>query len=270
MKSIFNKNRIKRKVLVVDDELINRELLEAILLLNYDVSCASNGREALEMLRSAEQPYSLILLDILMPEKSGLQTLEECKADEKLKEIPVIMMTSEKSAEARSIRMGAADFISKPYRMPEVIIARCERVIELTEEKALIRSIETDPETGLYIKVFFNAYVRRLSTQIRGAMDAVAIKITNGSHHDHAVKLTAQAIRDNLLKNQGIACREDQNVFYAYCTHRNDYDSVCAALQEALSRDLLTSDVKLSMGVHENAESGTPIEDWFADALQKA
>ena len=162
MNSFFKSRRKKRRVLMVDDEQINRELLEAILSFNYDVDSAENGAEAMEMLRSAEQPYSLLLLDLLMPKKSGFQVIEECKADEELSKIPIIVLTTEKSAEVRSIRLGADDFITKPYRMPEVILARCERIIELSEERALIREIEKDKRTELYKKDFFFAYLRRM------------------------------------------------------------------------------------------------------------
>jgi len=162
MNHFLQYGRLKRRVLAVDDENINRELLQAILSMNYDVTSVTNGKEAMEALYAAEEPYSLILLDLLMPQMSGFQVIEACKADEKLREIPIIVMTSEKSAEVRSIRMGASDFITKPYRMPEVILARCERIIELSEEKRLIRSIEKDKATGLYIKALFDAYIKRL------------------------------------------------------------------------------------------------------------
>ena len=98
MNSFIQSSRKLRKVLVVDDEPINRELLQAILALNYDVDAAENGSIAMEKLRTVEEPYSLILLDLLMPQKSGFQVLEECKSDETLKKIPIIVMTSEKSA----------------------------------------------------------------------------------------------------------------------------------------------------------------------------
>jgi PleD family two-component response regulator len=127
------------------------------------------------MLYAAEEPYSLILLDLLMPQMSGFQVLEACKKDDKLRQIPIIVMTSEKSAEVRSIRMGALDFITKPYRMPEVILARCERIVELSEEKSLIRSIEKDRETGLYTKDFFYAYIRRIP-ETRFDTDAIVLR----------------------------------------------------------------------------------------------
>ena len=82
MNSFIKSSRQKRRVLVVDDELVNRELLDAILSLNYEVTGVPNGSEAMKALYSAPEPYSLILLDLLMPQMSGFQVLEACKSDE--------------------------------------------------------------------------------------------------------------------------------------------------------------------------------------------
>ena len=81
------------------------------------------------MLTEQSYGFSLILLDLIMPVMDGFTFLEKRKEDEALRRIPVIVMTSEKSAEVKSIRLGASDFITKPFEMPEVIIARCERIV---------------------------------------------------------------------------------------------------------------------------------------------
>ena len=87
MQLFTRKSKRRRRVLVVDDEMINRELLEAILSLNYDVETAANGVEALALLRKYQESgtqFSLILMDLLMPQMSGFRLLEECQADEVL------------------------------------------------------------------------------------------------------------------------------------------------------------------------------------------
>ena len=72
---------IKRKVLVVDDEIVNRQMLGKILGEDYEVHYASNGMEALEKLRDEGGLISLMLLDLMMPEKDGYAVMEEMKAD---------------------------------------------------------------------------------------------------------------------------------------------------------------------------------------------
>jgi PleD family two-component response regulator len=104
------------RVLVVDDNRINRlKLVRALDKENYDISEASGGQEALEMLRS--QVFHLVLLDILMPDVDGFQVLEQMQSDQQLREIPVIMVSAVEDQEDvdRCLEMGAVDYISKPF-----------------------------------------------------------------------------------------------------------------------------------------------------------
>lgn len=265
MNQFLKSIRKKRRVLAVDDELINRELIEAILSLNYDVTGVTNGKEAMEALYEAKEPYSLILLDLLMPQMSGFQVLEACKADENLRDIPIIVMTSEKSAEVRSIRMGADDFITKPYRMPEVILARCERIIELSEEKKLIHSIESDDETGLYIKLFFDAYLHRVVKDLKGEMDAIAVRVDGAADNKQALKEAARITRDQLSGRRGIACRAEGNLFYVFCAHRMNYDELLERMEDKLVMSCGRG-VSLKAGILEKVDKTQPIDSWFDKA----
>ena len=272
MNSFIQSNNYKHKVLVVDDEAINRELLQAILSMNYDVTCASNGSEAMDILYRSKEPFSLILLDLLMPQMSGFQVLEACKSDEKLKSIPIIVMTSEKSAEVRTIHKGASDFIPKPYRMPEVILARCERIIELDEEKKFTSSIECDSATGLYIKEAFYAYIERMLPSIRLAMDAALIRIDGimhigrmyGKHEtDKILRKTAELIRRDLLGNKGIACRMSTDTIGAYCRHKLNCEELAQQAQKELADAFPKYDIRLRAGICERVTKETPVKKWF-------
>ena len=158
MEKMLRNDQVKRRVLVVDDEMINREILGNILHADYDVVYAGNGQQAIDILKSDSGSFSLILLDLLMPVLSGARVLDICRSDPELSGIPIIVMTQEEEAEVTSIRAGADDFIKKPYNMPEVILARCERIIDLYEKKNLIDSAQADPLTGLYSNDFFFEY----------------------------------------------------------------------------------------------------------------
>ncbi len=125
--------KYKRKILVVDDDEVNRFMLKDMLEDDYDILLASNGREGLEMLRENSTSLSIVLLDLIMPEMDGYAFMKEVEKDDRLSRIPVIVLTSESSAEVISLRMGAADFLSKPYSEPDVIKARLEKTIRLYE-----------------------------------------------------------------------------------------------------------------------------------------
>ena len=162
MQSYIENSGLRRHILIVDDEMINREILGNLLMENYEVHFAENGNQALDILIKREHIYSLILLDLLMPVMDGFELLDILKNDDKLRTIPVIVMTSEKDAEVTSIKLGAADFITKPYDMPEVILARCERIIELQENKNIIHDTEKDMLTGLYSREYFIEYISQI------------------------------------------------------------------------------------------------------------
>jgi DNA-binding response OmpR family regulator len=103
-------------ILVVDDDLLNRILLSTNLREDgYTVELAEDGRRALEML--GEQPFDVVLLDLLMPEMDGYQVLEQMKAHSSWRNIPVIVVSSLDEMESilRCIEMGATDYLPKPF-----------------------------------------------------------------------------------------------------------------------------------------------------------
>ena len=103
-------------VLVVDDDAINRMLLARTLEHDgHRVRVAENGRRALEMLRARQ--FDVVLLDVLMPELDGYDTLAQIERDEKLRHVPVIMVSALEDIESvvRCIEMGAADYLPKPF-----------------------------------------------------------------------------------------------------------------------------------------------------------
>ena len=86
----------RRTVMVVDDEEVNRKMLGSILESEYEVIYAEDGRDALFQIGLHKERLSLILLDLLMPELDGYGVLNALRADDELRKIPVIVLTSEK------------------------------------------------------------------------------------------------------------------------------------------------------------------------------
>jgi sigma-B regulation protein RsbU (phosphoserine phosphatase) len=103
-------------LLIVDDNEMNRDMLSRRLLRQgHSVKMAINGREALELMRA--ENFDLVLLDIMMPEMNGYETLEQLKADSSLSYIPVIMISAVDEMESiiRCIKLGAEDYLPKPF-----------------------------------------------------------------------------------------------------------------------------------------------------------
>ena len=137
-------------VLVVDDMEINRDILGMILEDLYEVVYAEDGAQAMQLIEQYRDRLSIILLDLIMPVMDGFEVLAQVRADSDLNHIPIIVLTAEHSAELRALQMGASDFITKPFEVHEVILARVARVIELSEGRQLISAAEHDKLTGLY------------------------------------------------------------------------------------------------------------------------
>ncbi|MGM0770557.1 MAG: response regulator [Halobacteriota archaeon] len=102
------------KILIVDDEPLNVELMEVYLSGDYDVVCAYGGAEGLEKIKNED--IDLVLLDVMMPDVSGFDVCRTLKGDPLYQFIPVVMVTalSGKDDKIRSIEAGADDFLSKP------------------------------------------------------------------------------------------------------------------------------------------------------------
>ena len=117
------------RVLVVDDTAFNRRLLVRLLTsIGHDTLEAINGREALDLLRdSGPTAVDVVLLDIVMPEMDGYETLEALKADPALRDLPVIVISGVDELESvvRCIQMGATDYLPKTVA-PEILRARIE------------------------------------------------------------------------------------------------------------------------------------------------
>ena len=106
----------KGKILVVDDEDLNRSLLQAILTdAGYTVKLAWNGVEALEALGA--EPFDAVVLDLMMPRMNGYQVLETMQADPDMQNIPVVVISAIDATDsvARCIQMGATDYLTKPF-----------------------------------------------------------------------------------------------------------------------------------------------------------
>jgi class 3 adenylate cyclase len=141
------RNAARGDLLVVDDNRVNRLLIARTLeQIGHRVAFAENGRQALEMLRS--RPVDLVLLDIEMPEMNGYETLEALRADRKLRDIPVVMMSSidEVDSVARCIEMGAEDYLFKPVNavlLKARVAASLEKKQLRDQQRELFRKFAT-------------------------------------------------------------------------------------------------------------------------------
>ncbi|MBQ9631348.1 MAG: EAL domain-containing protein [Lachnospiraceae bacterium] len=268
----------RRTVMVVDDEEMNRTMLGNILSQDYEVIYAVDGRDALYQIGLHKERLSLILLDLMMPNLDGYGVLKAMRANSDFRPIPVIVLTADKDAEVRSLQLGAVDFLSKPYDLPEVILARVRRSIELAEDTNIIKATENDALTGLYTREFFFEYGHRFDYRYPAAeTDAIVLNFNRfhminelyGRHFgDQVLFRIADGIRDVLMEREGLACRYDADTFYMYIEHCEDYDALMDRIYSELADILQVPEVRLRMGVFSDTYRQESFESRFDKALQ--
>ena len=111
----------KSRILVVDDELFFRSVLKNALEDQYDIIEAENGEEAISHARALKP--NLIIMDVEMPVKDGIDACRALKENAETRKIPVILFTSlaKKEDIARGLKVGADDYITKPMSLPEIL-----------------------------------------------------------------------------------------------------------------------------------------------------
>lgn len=129
------KMQMNYKVLIVDDVSENIQIAMNILKeQSYDFSFAVNGSQAVDLIEN--NPYDLILLDVMMPEMNGFEVCKYLKSKEEYKDIPVIFLTARTDIDSinQAFQVGGSDFISKPFH-PEELLARVSMHLELYAAK---------------------------------------------------------------------------------------------------------------------------------------
>lgn len=152
---------VQPKILVVDDDVTNIELLAEVFGDDYEVLFATDGAKALEIAATARP--DLILLDVMMPGMDGFEVCSRLKAERITADIPVIFATGlgDHEAEVRGLELGAADYVTKPIN-PPVVRVRVRNQIELKEARdQLVRLAVTDGLTGLANRRHFDEVLQR-------------------------------------------------------------------------------------------------------------
>ena len=255
----------KRLILIAEDEFINREILGHILQSDYEIIYACDGEEALNQIKENKNKLSLVLLDLIMPKINGIDILEHVKKDSILSNIPIIVVTSDALSEEKSLNLGAADFIPKPYPRETVIKARIKRTIELYEDRKIINYTERDPLTRLYNKEYFYQYASTIDTyyEITDALilDIRHFHIINDRfgvrYGDMVLKNVADKLREVINQLDGIVCRKEEDTFMIYCPHQDNYSFILDKLKE------LDSSIIYRIGIYEYVDKDVDVSIRF-------
>ena len=158
------------RLLVVDDQEMNREmLLRRLFRMGYNATAAEDGKAALELM--VREQFDLVLLDIVMPVMDGYEMLSRIKADNRLRHIPVIMLTAvdDPSSTVRCIENGAEDYVPKPFN-PVILRARINASLEKKRlrdmERAYMAEIQTEKAKSEHL--LLNILPKAVSERLKG------------------------------------------------------------------------------------------------------
>jgi len=214
---------IAPKILVADDDqAVSRTLSWILQESGYEVLTVPGGERLFEHLEA--EPFDLLLLDIMMPKIDGLQLLQRLKADPRFKDLPVLMISSMPPEEAtvRSLGLGAADFIPKPFRSRE-LLARVKAHLrvgrELNQARAEARSrsemidIMQEVTASLKPEEIYQILVRRVAHGLNISRCSIIIA-TPGDENGTVVA----AFEDPALHNLPVDLRKYPEIRHALAT----------------------------------------------------
>jgi two-component system sensor histidine kinase/response regulator len=184
-------------LLVVDDDAANRDVLSRRLQQQgHEVRTASSGDEALRMMR--EEPFDVVLLDIIMPDIDGYEVLSQIKADDSLRHLPVIMISAidEVHSVVRCIEAGADDYLAKPFD-PTLLRARIGASLEKKRGR--------DREAVMYAQLQEN-YTRLQE------LETLRDDMRNMIVHDLRTPLTAVIVGVEMLGSHGVLSESQRDM----------------------------------------------------------
>ncbi|MDP1647403.1 MAG: diguanylate cyclase [Rubrivivax sp.] len=207
------------KLLVVDDQAINIQVLYQAFAADCQVFMATTGMQALQVCR--DKLPDLVLLDVVMPGMDGFEVCRQLKADEALRHIPVIFVTShdDPEQETKGLDLGAVDFIAKPVN-PKVVQARVKTQLTLKFQADLLRQLVfLDGLTGVYNRRFFDPQLAlewarsvRTGTPLSMILLDVDFFKRYNDHYGHqagddCLKQVAATLRSNLRRPADVVAR---------------------------------------------------------------
>ena len=274
----------KQRVLVIEDNTVNRKVLVKILEQEYEVLEASNGADGLSLIETLHEGLSAVILDLRMPGMDGLELMDRLREKEIGTNLPIIVATGESDPrlESRCLEAGAWDFVPKPYNA-SVIKLRVHNVIGRSQAYWLgqiKRMAERDELTGIYNRKHFMQQTRALITshpEITYAlirMDIDHFRLFNASFGTEAGDRLLITIADSIQRDIGPGTtygRIESDVF-CICTPYNP-----EALEEHCRRSVengrsLLSDffLKFAFGIYIITDPQQDMEKMYFYATEAA
>ncbi|MDD2956687.1 MAG: diguanylate cyclase, partial [Oscillospiraceae bacterium] len=265
---------MQKNILIVDSQPASRAALKALLCDQYEVLEAESRRAAIMILRERRTAVSAVLLDLSMPETDGCAVLEAMGQDPALSAIPVIAASPPDNGEAkgRALRLGARDFIDKPYDSA-ILHKRLANLIELYEANASLVHIERDGLTQLYNKDAFFHRATEILHRNPGknytlvVTDIERFKLVNDSFGtaagDELLRYIAKCLAYNAEQKNGLCGRLNADHFVVlipedFC--KESFQPIVDGAERDLAAYPLRMKITLRFGLYPVTQREVPIE----------
>ena len=278
-------------ILIVDDERVNRTMLAELLGQQYRVLLAKDGPGALATANREAHRLMLILLDVSMPGMDGYEVLAQLRSNEATAGIAIIFITgqSDAAAEEYGLRLGAADYVSKPIR-PAVVGVRVRNQIQMAQQRrALERLAHVDGLTSLSNRRHFDDMLQRTSRRCLRTGECLGLALIDIDHFkqyndhyghlqgDEALKSVAATLNKHARRSFDIAARFGGEEFALILPGHaepqalvDQFRESVAAMEIALAASSTAPHLTVSCGVLSIAHPGSEaFDDWLqkVDAL---
>ena len=265
------KNYSRKKILIVDDNEINRAILAGIIENTYVTFEAENGFEALKILEK-NTDIALILLDINMPVMDGHEFLHRLKKNSRFIAIPVIVTTASNTVkdEVTCLGEGAVDFVTKPYN-PEIVMHRIESILRLCETSRLLSLLEYDRLTGVLTKeAFFQHAFTEIQEHPENKYDVICCDIAGfkvlkemyGSEATDRLLCFVADLMKSFGENDSVLCgRIDSDVF-AVCRKETEKlsDNFFDSFFAQMFKESPVKGALVKFGIYHEIDSSLPFE----------
>ncbi|MDR0554259.1 MAG: response regulator [Treponema sp.] len=277
----------RKKVILVDDNPVNLKLARNTLMGKYDVFTVPSAEKLFQILEKTLP--DIILLDVLMPEMSGYEAIQELKKDPRTAEIPVIFLTSkaDTSSELEGFTLGAVDYVSKPFS-PQLLLKRVDVHVLVESQKQELKHINenlqqiVEEKTGAVLELQ-NAVLKTMSNLVECRDDVTGSHVERTEHfldllvtemleqrvyrdvlETWDIKLFLQsaqlhdvgkiAIRDNILMKSSPLTQEE---FTEMKKHTTFGEVVIEKIQQSARESVFLTHAKIMAGTHHEKWDGT-------------
>lgn len=214
-------NRIKQdfSILIVDDDKTNRRILKELVEDEARVLLAKNGIQAIE--KATEFLPDLIILDVVMPDMDGFKVIETLKNKRETQHIPIIFITGNTSIEAeeKGLRLGAVDYISKPFHAG-IVQARVHTQLQSSAQRKMLDELaHHDSLTGIPNRRHFDEVIEREWRNCMQAQQAITIAVVDVDYFknfndtyghlagDKTLRAVAQVLKSQMIKPRDFVAR---------------------------------------------------------------